>query len=209
MLSLKELLEKSAVDHDHLCPRQVLGVRMGVYAAKLLQLDLPQKDKRLLVFVETDGCFADGVSAATGCSVGHRNMRVVDFGKTAVTCVDTKDEEAIRIIPRAQAWELAYQYVSAPKSRWHAQLEAYQVIPDHELMTVQRVTLNLSLSEILSRPGMRVNCDLCGEEIINEREVYVHDQVLCRSCAGQAYFAPTSSTLERNLFEVLDHASLS
>ena len=204
MFSLKELLERSAFDHDHLCPRQILGVRIGMYAAKILQLDLPQKDKRLLTFVETDGCFVDGVSAATGCTVGHRTLRLMDFGKTAATFVDTKNENAIRIFPREQARELAYQYTSAPKSRWHAQLEAYQLIPDHELMAIQHVSLTVSLGEILSRPGVRVNCDLCKEEIINEREVYTNGQVLCRSCAGQTYYSLIA--MERKMIEVLDHA---
>ena len=107
MPALKDLLEKSALDHNHLCPRQVLGVRMGVYAAKLLQPDLLQKNKRLLTFVETDSCFADGIGAVTGCSVGHRTMRIVDFGKTAATFVDTKHEHTIRIFPSERARELA------------------------------------------------------------------------------------------------------
>ena len=55
----------------------------------LLNLPLPQKDKRLLTFVETDGCFADGVSVATGCWLGRRTMRLVDYGKVAATFVDT------------------------------------------------------------------------------------------------------------------------
>jgi formylmethanofuran dehydrogenase subunit E len=67
---LAALLQQSAALHRHLCPRQVLGVRMGLYAAELLGLALPQSDKRLFTIVETDGCFADGVSVATGCTLG-------------------------------------------------------------------------------------------------------------------------------------------
>jgi formylmethanofuran dehydrogenase subunit E len=32
MPTLKELLDQTAAMHRHLCPRQVLGVRMGLYA---------------------------------------------------------------------------------------------------------------------------------------------------------------------------------
>jgi formylmethanofuran dehydrogenase subunit E len=210
MFSLKELLEKSALDHDHLCPRQVLGVRMGVYAGSVLELDLPQREKRLLSFVETDGCFADGVSAASGCTVGHRTLRIVDFGKTAATFVDIKGKRSIRITPLASARQLSDHYMPAAKSHWHAQLEAYQVMPDHELMAVQNVTLSASLAEILSRPGIRINCDLCKEEIINQREVCVNGQTLCRSCAGQAYYSSMiGSNLEQNLLEVVYHTSFS
>lgn len=74
-------LARLAGRHRHLCPRQVLGVRMGLYAAERLGLPVPQDDKRLVAFVETDGCFADGVGAATGCWLGRRTMRLLDYGK--------------------------------------------------------------------------------------------------------------------------------
>jgi formylmethanofuran dehydrogenase subunit E len=90
MRDLQDLFKASAErHHDHLCPRQVLGVRMGIYAAELLALDLPQNDKRLFTFVETDGCLIDGLAVATGCWVGNRTMRVIDYGKSAATFVDT------------------------------------------------------------------------------------------------------------------------
>jgi len=80
MPSFSELLEACAALHRHLCPRQVLGVRMGLFAGQLLDLPLPQphNSKRLLTIVETDGCAADGVAAATNCWVGRRTLRVED-----------------------------------------------------------------------------------------------------------------------------------
>jgi hypothetical protein len=53
--------------HPRLCPRQVLGLRMGLEAGLLLGREVPRTDKRLVALVETGGCFADGVSVATGC----------------------------------------------------------------------------------------------------------------------------------------------
>ena len=85
MTPLTELLKESAALHRHLCPRQVLGVRMGLLAAEVMGLDLPQTDKRLLTIIETDGCAADGISVATGCWVGRRTLRVEDYGKVAAT----------------------------------------------------------------------------------------------------------------------------
>jgi len=102
MTILPELLDASAALHRHLCPRQVLGVRMGMLAGELLGLALPQTDKRLYVVAETDGCAVDGISAATNCWVGRRTLRVEDFGKVAATFVDTQTDRAVRIpLPRA------------------------------------------------------------------------------------------------------------
>ena len=65
----------------------------------------------------------------------------------------------------------------------------YQAMPDEELLTVQEVRLTTSVEDIVSRPGVRVNCTVCGEEIINEREVWRKDMPLCQTCAGSAYYA--------------------
>lgn len=195
MITLTALLERSAALHNHLCPRQVLGVRMGLYAGILLGLPVPQTDKRLYSFVETDGCFADGVAVSTGCTLGHRTMRLIDYGKAAATFVDTETERAVRLVPHALARERASQVMPQAESHWRAQLEAYQIMPDVELFQVQEVALNLSLKHLISRPGIRVNCDACGEEILNQREVMVKGQALCQSCAGRSYWSPENSGL--------------
>lgn len=186
--NLTSLLEQSAALHRHLCPRQVLGVRMGMLAGKLLALELPQSNKRLLTIVETDGCFIDGVSVATNCWVGRRTMRVEDFGKVAATFVDTHTETAVRLFPLPHARQLAPTYAPEARNRWEGYLLGYQRMPDNLLFGRQSVVLTQSIKEIVSRAGARVNCDVCGEEILNEREVVREDAVLCQSCAGNGYY---------------------
>ena len=190
--SLSDLLRESAVRHKHLCPRQVLGARLGLLGAQSLKIDLPNTHKRLLIIIETDGCFADGVSVATGCTIGARTLRVVDHGKIAATFIDTQIGHAVRIIPRHESRALAQQYAPQAKSRWHAQLEAYQIMPDNDLFSAERVELTLSLEKLLSKPGYKARCDACGEEIINEREIIQGNRTLCRACAGDSYWRPVT-----------------
>ena len=192
---LAELLLESARRHRHLCPRQVLGVRLGLRGLRALKLvdegetrRFFNDRKRLLTIVETDGCGLDGVAVATGCEVGRRTLRVLDFGKVAATLVDTHTGKAVRVHPAPVARTLARRYVPDARSRWHAYLEAYQVIPDEELLVVKRVQLTQTLQDILSKPGIRTTCHCCGEEIINEREVMVEAHPLCRHCAGDRYY---------------------
>jgi formylmethanofuran dehydrogenase subunit E len=83
--ALYGLLEKSASDHTHLCPRQVLGVRMGLAGLTALEVKAPVTPRTALVIIETAGCFADGIRVATGATVGHRTLRVEDLGKIAAT----------------------------------------------------------------------------------------------------------------------------
>lgn len=188
MRDLETLLAESSALHRHLCPRQVLGVRMGVLAGELLNIELPHPEKRLFTFIETDGCGLDGISTATGCTVGHRNMRVIDFGKMAATFVDVVTREAVRIVPSSESRVRARDYMPQAANRWQAQLEAYKIMPPEELFTVTPVTLTVSLDAILSRHGLRVLCDVCGEEIMNGREETVDGRTVCRGCAGRAYY---------------------
>ena len=53
---LDDCIRRLAPLHDRFCPRQVLGARVGLFAGQHFGLELPQQDKRLLTFVETDGC---------------------------------------------------------------------------------------------------------------------------------------------------------
>ncbi len=185
-----KLIGVCAAKHARLCPRQVLGLRIGLLGAKRLGLEAPRSDKRLLTIVETDGCFADGVAAASGCSVGRRTMYIADYGKVAATFVDVQTGEGVRIAPRTGVREAAWSYVTGvPTSRWHAQLEGYQVMPDDELLRVQPVRLAFSLEALIGQAGKRVTCEACGEEIINQREVLREGQVMCRACAGHSYYA--------------------
>jgi formylmethanofuran dehydrogenase subunit E len=187
-MDIQHLLETSARDHSHLCPRQILGVRIGLRGMQVLGLEANVNSKRLLVITETDGCFVDGLSAATHCTVGHRTLRVEDYGKVAATFIDTKIGRAVRVSPMLDVREKACQSTPDEARHYFAQMWAYQIMPDEEMFTVAEVRLSVSVEEILSRPGVRVNCDICGEEIMNEREVRRDGLALCRACDGKAYY---------------------
>ncbi len=186
-MQLEDILEISGATHRHVCPRQVLGARMGLLAGQTLGLELPRSDKRLLVLVETDGCFADGVSVATGCWLGRRTMRLMDYGKVAATFIDTHSSLAVRIAPHAQARANA-KALFPHLSKWSAYLEGYKVLPDAELLVLQSVELTFSLEQLISHAGARVSCSACHEEILNGREVLHQGKVLCQSCAGDSYW---------------------
>ena len=188
MQDLQTLLESSCEDHDHLCPRQILGVRMGMAGLAALGFADPPGGKQLLVIAETDGCFVDGVIAATGCSVGHRTLRIEDYGKVAATFIAVKTGQAVRLAPHLDVRQRAAMLLPDIPKHYLAQMQAYQVLLESELFSYQPVCLRTPLDQILSKPGLRVNCEVCGEEIMNEREVLREGKVMCRSCADGGYY---------------------
>jgi formylmethanofuran dehydrogenase subunit E len=181
---IHDLLKLSSSRHDHLCPRQVLGVRMGLAGLAAIGLEAPMPHKDALVILETDGCYAD----ASGATVGHRTLRVADQGKVAAVFANVKTGRAIRLAPRLDVRLCALEYAPGIKDKYYAQLKGYQIMPEKELFTFQAVVLEPTLERLLSRPGLRAKCTQCGEEIINERQVRVEGKVVCRHCAGQGYY---------------------
>jgi len=202
---LQELLQTTASRHRHLCPRQVLGVRMGLAGLGALGFEAPPQDKRLLIIVETDGCFADGIEVTAGVAVGRRTLRVVDYGKVAATFADVHTGQSLRIAPRLDVRQRALDYAPGEERHYFAQLMAYPVMPVDELFSFQEVNLSPTIEEIISQPGRRVNCCRCGEEVINARQVILRDQIFCRSCAGESYYALAGAPVDLSQLAWLAH----
>ena len=200
--NLSALLEISARNHSHLCPRQILGVRIGLAGMAALGLEANHGGKRLLVILETDGCFADGITAATDCTVGHRTLRVEDYGKVAATFVDTKTGRTVRVAPVLDVRKQACECCPEEPRHYFAQIQAYQIMPDEKLLTITEVQLTPPIEQVISRPGVRVDCASCGEEIMNERELIVDGQPLCRACAGGSYY---QMPVKMPVFSLPDH----
>lgn len=161
---------------------------MGIYAAQLFPGAFPQENKRMLVMVEMDGCFSDGVSVSTGCTMGHRTMRLADEGKIAATFIDVRQGSAVRIFALPDLRTRAAAAAAGATTRWQTYLDAYRRLPLAEMFGQQQVELTFDLGGLIGRHGQRTVCNLCGEEIFNQREMAGRGQMLCRSCAGESYW---------------------
>lgn len=190
MNSFESLLEESVRIHGHLCPGQILGVRMSMLGLRLIGIDEPKgKDRKaLIVFVEMDRCATDAVQSVTGCSLGHRTMKFMDYGKMAATFVNLKTGKAVRVIAKEEARDKARKMFPHIENKYHAQLEAYKIMSDDELFDVMDVKVEIRPEDMPGRPLRRVKCDECGEYVQDMREVYKDGKVLCKSCNSGRYY---------------------
>lgn len=189
MRSFDELLIDAAAMHRGcVCPGQVLGVRMAMLGCQLLGIDDPTQDKRLIVYVEIDRCMADAIAAVTGCRLGKRTLKHIDYGKCACTFVDTITGRAVRISARDDAREYVWYYVPLGLDKSEVQREAYKVMPDDELFVVQEVVVHIPDHDRPGRPLSRTLCTICGEGVNDRREVRLNGQLLCRPCAQSGYY---------------------
>jgi formylmethanofuran dehydrogenase subunit E len=161
---------------------------MGLAGLAAIGLEAPMPHKAALVIIESDGCFADGIEVSTGAMVGHRTLRVKDFGKIAAVFANVQTGQAVRLAPQLDIRERAHLFSPEVKNKYYAQIKGYQRMPEADLFSFEKVLLEPSLAAIISRPGLRSRCDRCSEEIINARQVMVGEETLCAACAGAGYY---------------------
>lgn len=188
--AFEELLRESVRNHGHLCAGQVLGVRMSLLGLREAGISDPKgaDRKNILVFVEMDRCATDAVQSVTGCSLGKRTLKFLDYGKMAATFLNLKTQRAVRVVAREDSRHRAQEYSCGMKDKYQAQLEAYKVMPDEELFEVREVSVKPRPEDMPGRPLRRVRCDDCGEYVQDAREIARDGRAFCKPCAEGGYY---------------------
>ena len=189
-LGFDGLLDESVRVHGHLCAGQVLGVRMAMLGLLKVGITDPKgaDRKKIIVFVEMDRCATDAVQSVTGCSLGKRSMKFLDYGKMAATFLNLESSRAVRVLAREDSRQKAKELMPEYEDKYRAQLEAYKVMEDGELFGVAEVAVQVKPEDMPGRPLGRIPCHGCGEHVQDMREVYRQGKALCRACADGAYY---------------------
>ncbi len=192
MESFEALLEESAKTHGHLCPGQVVGVRMAMLGCRLIGLDNPksrEQIKKLLVYVEMDRCTADAVAYVTGVKLGRRSLKFMDYGIMAATFINLTTDKSFRIISTEESRDLSDIYAPEVAQKSQRQLLAYKRMPDSVLFRVQKVHVNISKFDLPGPTKQKITCGQCGQIIRDGREIEKNAQPLCKPCSGNCYFS--------------------
>lgn len=194
------LLAEAVAFHGHLCGGQIIGVKMAMAGLREVGISDPKGADRkdLIVLVEIDRCATDAIITATGCRVGRRSLKVLDYGKMAATFVNMKTGKAVRINATAEsrrrAEELEEKLIGTPGVE-NAFCEALLRMSEEELFRVREVSVHLKPQDLPGEPLDVVICEECGETVLDMREVEKGGRLLCRTCAdGAAYYAPMSAS---------------
>jgi formylmethanofuran dehydrogenase subunit E len=192
------LLNESVRIHGHLCAGQVLGVRMSMLGLQEIGISEPKgKDRKsIIVFVEMDRCATDAVQSVTGCSLGHRTMKFLDYGKMAATFLNTVTGKAVRVYAKEESRQKAKECFPEIENKYAAQLEAYKILADDDLFNVMEVAVKVAPEDMPGRPMQRVQCNSCGEHVQDMREVCRDGKILCVPCAKGGYYAVNAPFLK-------------
>lgn len=142
----------------------------------------------MVVYVEIGRCATDAIQVVTGCKLGKRTMKYVDYGKLAATFLDLHTGDAVRVAVREDAREKASLYCRQGCTRHEAEVAAYKIMPDEELLCINRVLVQIPIEDMPGPPQHRVICEKCGEGVNDSRDVMLAGKILCRSCAYGGYY---------------------
>ena len=163
---------------------------MSILGLQEIGIDDPKGSdrKNIIVFVEMDRCATDAIQSVTGCSLGHRTMKFMDYGKMAASFLNLKTGKAVRVIAREDAKGRAKECFPGHENKYAAQINAYKVMSDSELFKWDEVNIDIDPHDMPGRPLKRVACVRCGEFVQDGREIDRSGNFLCKPCAIGGYY---------------------
>ncbi len=188
----KNLLEKRknnlqrAVDyHGHLCLGQVLGVHLAEKGMDIIGTTNPRS---MIVYVENDRCIADAIQILTGTRLGRRSMKLVDYGKMAATFINTNTGDAYRVWVSGKINEIIGK---PPNDRLEKeqQYENLLASASEDVVSVQKVTVDIPPEALPGKPKRTVRCAKCGEKVMDSKDVPGDKGPLCLACAKGPYYS--------------------
>lgn len=195
----KKIVEIATALHGHLAPGIAIGLRMSELA--LMQLKANRGDKYLVAVSETARCLADAMQVATGCTMGHGNAFIEDYGKLALTIGDARTKKGVRVALKDDV-----NNHSSLMNKWMMRLgklshEEEDLLSNQSLNLDERYFLihnvELSKSQNFERSSI-VNCSKCGELIPHSLTVIKSGMIYCRACGSGSYYKPSEDHLKVN-----------
>ena len=190
LVKMMELAEKF---HGHRCP----GLAIGVVASKIaLENAKPAKNEEFVAIVENDACGVDGIQALTGCTFGKGNLIFHDYGKSVYTFFNRGDGTALRLVLKPETFSTKqgsrqrelFELVRN-QSATKDEIEEYNelrnqriesiLLKGEDLFEIQRLTIT---PPDKARIFKSINCDHCGELVMETRVHEKNGKKLCIPC---------------------------
>jgi len=180
MSDYEELIKKGEKFHGHICVGIVIGTRMTMIGMRELGMNPMVPNNNLRVYTEIDRCYTDAMQAITGCSLGHRNLKYMEYGKTAATFMDTKTEKAVRV-------SIKKPFI-VDHSKMKELNEFYSQAPEEEILRIENVSINVIRDDGRQTSNSLEICSICSEGVRDNHHTIVDGKVMCKNCAYGSYY---------------------
>lgn len=167
-MNKKELWERAASFHGHVCPGLTIGYRASLYAIKLLDLTFSE-DEQVVCIAENDACGCDAVQAILGCSVGKGNLLFHMRGKQAFSFYNRKTGQSVRLVLKPKPYDMTRDEA----------FEYYHSCRDEEMFDRKEAVIPVPERAKLFESYV---CDCCGETTGAEWIRLAGGKKLCLDC---------------------------
>lgn len=173
----KQLWQKAADFHGHVCGGLTIGYKAALYAIELLGIEMVDgvcsKDEEIVCITENDACGVDAIQAILSCTVGKGNLLFHMRGKQAFSFYNRKTGKSVRLVlrpaPEGLDKEERFRYLQ-------------DTVPS-DLFDVKPTSLELPEK---ARMFQSYPCDGCGEVTAEHLLRLENGKKLCLDCF-QAY----------------------
>ena len=164
----RELWEKAAAFHGHVCGGLTIGYKAALYAIELLGITF-SPDEELVCVAENDACGCDAIQAILGCSVGKGNLLFHMTGKQAFSFYNRKTGESVRLVLRPSEKQMTRE----------ESFTYYQSLAPEDMFDVKEAKITLPQRARLFESYV---CDGCGEVTGANWLRLAGDRKLCVDC---------------------------
>lgn len=184
--SYEEYVQVVTSFHGNAAP----GLLIGGFIVDLALKNLPEGEF-FDAICETHVCLPDAVQLLTPCTIGNGWVKILDFGKFAVTLYNKNSGEGIRVYldtEKVKKWSELHSWffkLKTKKEQDHDLLMSQIKEAGHGMLSMQRVKVD---PESLTRKkaGPSAICPDCGESYPAK-----HGSK-CRACAGESPYLQIS-----------------
>ena len=164
----RELWNKAAAFHGHVCGGLTIGYKAALYAIELLGITF-SPDEELVCVSENDACGCDAIQAILGCSIGKGNLLFHMTGKQAFSFYNRKTGRSVRLVLRPSGKQMTRE-----ESFTH-----YQSLAPEDMFDVKETKITLPERAQLFESYV---CDGCGEVTGANWLRLAGDKKLCVDC---------------------------
>jgi formylmethanofuran dehydrogenase subunit E len=159
--------------HGHDCPGLAMGYRMAEAGMKALSA-LRSEDEEVVAIVENNACGVDALQCVSGCTFGKGNLIFRDYGKHVYTLYSRATGKGVRIVLHGNG---------IPKDMKGNRAELIQFIlqvRESDILSMREVVVETPEP---ARIHISVNCDICGERVMETRIRTLGGKRVCIPCA--------------------------
>ncbi len=165
----RQLWEKAAAFHGHICPGLAIGFKACEAAMEKLGIGVSD-DEEIVCITENDACGVDAVQAILSCTIGKGNLLYHNTGKQAFSFFDRKSGKKLRVYLKAENRD------KMDRSDWR---EYLLNAPVDQIFSFSEPKYDLPEK---ARIFNTLKCELCGERAPEHKMHLQNGQTVCADC---------------------------